>query len=386
MSLFILEIDMMSLVGTIGFDIGAILINLIIIFLTTRNRFISSKKILQRNAAVTVIMVLTIVEIIEFILENSNNAKFVTLDIVLNSVYFFLGSLAIVFTAMVIKSNETNPKILFWFLIPIIINGIMIISNLFTGYYFTVTGATIYQRGDFFYIYTLCIMFELVIIGFMGAKSRKNADFIDRFSVFIPLGIIVLAFTLQSLASDIACGWWGAATALLVYFFLEDELTFKYDHLSKLKTRNSYQFELDSLNKSKNYTIISLDINNLKYVNDTLGHLEGDTYISEVGRLILKSFSPKGSCFRIGGDEFSVIYTNTEEKEVVEALNYFQMLIDEHPNIGDKKFEVAYGYSRVETNENIDNPLNYINIADKNMFINKQSKKEKQISDRNLGK
>ena len=50
-----------------------------------------------------------------------------------------------------------------------------------------------------------------------------------------------------------------------------------------------------------------MDVNGLKYANDTFGHQAGDELIKAAANAIKKAFGASGNCFRIGGDEFAVI-------------------------------------------------------------------------------
>lgn len=60
----------------------------------------------------------------------------------------------------------------------------------------------------------------------------------------------------------------------------------------------------------ENAALLFLDINNLKYANDNLGHNVGDEMIIAAAHCIEQAFKSHGKCFRIGGDEFCVIIKN----------------------------------------------------------------------------
>ncbi|HCE73968.1 MAG TPA: hypothetical protein DEP67_05820, partial [Lachnospiraceae bacterium] len=61
--------------------------------------------------------------------------------------------------------------------------------------------------------------------------------------------------------------------------------------------------------------VISVDLNGLKYINDTEGHHAGDMLICETGK-ILRECVAADSVFRTGGDEFVVVTENIEEQEL----------------------------------------------------------------------
>lgn len=97
-----------------------------------------------------------------------------------------------------------------------------------------------------------------------------------------------------------------------------------YDELTMLYNRRSYTAKLDKLkqNNNRNATIAVIDINQLKTVNDTYGHVAGDELISGVASIISKVFGPIGTCYRIGGDEFVVLIEN----EVSDIKSYEQQM------------------------------------------------------------
>jgi diguanylate cyclase (GGDEF)-like protein len=68
-------------------------------------------------------------------------------------------------------------------------------------------------------------------------------------------------------------------------------------------------------------TVVSLDINRLKQVNDTLGHLAGDQLIQSVARALTSEFSRLAGSLvaRVGGDEFTVLVSGHDPAAVVAA-------------------------------------------------------------------
>lgn len=79
------------------------------------------------------------------------------------------------------------------------------------------------------------------------------------------------------------------------------------DGLTGLLNREAYNDEMDA-QKDENFsgTVVMLDMNHLKKVNDRLGHAVGDEYIKKLAECIRTSFEHE-KCFRLGGDEFLVL-------------------------------------------------------------------------------
>jgi len=72
--------------------------------------------------------------------------------------------------------------------------------------------------------------------------------------------------------------------------------------------------------RGKSVTMVIFDVNNLKTVNDTLGHKQGDAYLKNTADILSQHIGPSGSLFRIGGDEFATIFVDTGAAEVESIL------------------------------------------------------------------
>ena len=95
------------------------------------------------------------------------------------------------------------------------------------------------------------------------------------------------------------------------------------DQLTDLYNRHYLDKVEKEMQKESNLplTLISLDLNNLKYINDNYGHLAGDEALKKVALVLSKHCCPQGLTFRIGGDEFLVLVPKTsfEEGEKIKA-------------------------------------------------------------------
>lgn len=92
------------------------------------------------------------------------------------------------------------------------------------------------------------------------------------------------------------------------------------DPLTGLYNRRQLIKHLDSIIscKTKNtFTLLYIDVNRFKAINDSYGHQIGDHVLCELGNRLTKKCMPSCTAFRIGGDEFAVIIDNNIEKEFV---------------------------------------------------------------------
>ena len=95
---------------------------------------------------------------------------------------------------------------------------------------------------------------------------------------------------------------------------------------NRLALRRDYDAYL-----GKEVTVVMLDLNDFKLINDTRGHEEGDRILRETGKLLADTFGGE-HCYRYGGDEFLAIIpdlSNTELQEKLECLKRNKPVIDD---------------------------------------------------------
>ena len=94
-----------------------------------------------------------------------------------------------------------------------------------------------------------------------------------------------------------------------------------YDTLTGLYNRRAFKRESESIfgrrKKIRHAAFIMLDLDNLKYINDTFGHDWGDEYIRQAG-MCLEEGTPKGTlCAHISGDEFNILFYGYESQKAI---------------------------------------------------------------------
>ena len=82
-----------------------------------------------------------------------------------------------------------------------------------------------------------------------------------------------------------------------------------HDVLTRLFNRFYFEEEMNRLENSRisPISIIVIDVDDLKSINDSQGHLTGDELLRSVARILKQSFRAEDMVARIGGDEFAVL-------------------------------------------------------------------------------
>ncbi len=128
--------------------------------------------------------------------------------------------------------------------------------------------------------------------------------------------------------------------------------------------------------KSKPLTICFVDINNLKHVNDKLGHKAGDQLLEVVSETIRTLLRNKDFVCRLGGDEFLITYCDCGLSQAKSAWNriYTELMKkNENPEIG-FPVSVSYGFSEYNPIESL-SVIDFIEQADAAMYAHKSKYK-----------
>lgn len=104
----------------------------------------------------------------------------------------------------------------------------------------------------------------------------------------------------------------------------------KHDVLTKLYNRSFYVEEMNRLERKGPFpvSIVMADLNNLKHINDLLGHAAGDQLLRRAGEVLLKSVEKPCHAARIGGDEFAILLPNCDADQAQAVIETIEKLIE----------------------------------------------------------
>lgn len=155
------------------------------------------------------------------------------------------------------------------------------------------------------------------------------------------------------------------------------------DALTGLNNSSAYSQMEESINNhikegTVSFYVVVMDINNLKNVNDTCGHKDGDELISLVAFIIEKAFG-KRAVFRIGGDEFAAVLRDADESHVLECMDKVSTMLKVHNaeyRRNDWRGNVSIAMGMAMFREGVDHSyVDVFNVADEKMYENKRRMK-----------
>jgi diguanylate cyclase (GGDEF)-like protein/PAS domain S-box-containing protein len=110
----------------------------------------------------------------------------------------------------------------------------------------------------------------------------------------------------------------------------------EHDSLTGLYNRQYFLTELDRVVENtrrgsrRDFALLYIDLDNFKFVNDTLGHLAGDKVLVEVTEMLDQRNRKSDLLARIGGDEFAILLYDVKEEQVLKAAEAHRKLLDEY--------------------------------------------------------
>lgn len=124
----------------------------------------------------------------------------------------------------------------------------------------------------------------------------------------------VIHTALQSISGG---GWVSTLEDITERQRAEDRIAHmaRYDALTDLPNRTMFRDYLDTmLRKAENLAVLSIDIDEFKQVNDTLGHFVGDELLVAIAGRLSGCIEPGDLIARLGGDEFAIVRNGVQER------------------------------------------------------------------------
>lgn len=244
-----------------------------------------------------------------------------------------------------------------------------------------------YETGALYDVVTVIPVLSLLYLTGFTVRYIKKIGFHDVFAV---AGYIVFMIIGALIETEYRIGTTYVAVALadiFIYVMLQNVIIAeekknvlkwmnksKIDALTGLFNRYAYESEMNALEEadvSDSLVYISADVNSLKVINDSFGHVAGDELIIGAAKCLSECFGSYGKLYRIGGDEFvAIIYADAERLPLI-WQNFEEVTGKWHGKLVDR-MSISCGYATRLEDKDI--PLRQIaNLADRRMY---ESKKE----------
>jgi len=199
-------------------------------------------------------------------------------------------------------------------------------------------------------------------INYKNIKYKYNTDYIINSDNELN---IILKFTLIAIAFILGIGLIGFITFKRKdkqkELKKEDKLKFT-DVMTSLKNRNYLNYNIKKWDENVIYpqSIVIIDLNNVKYINDNYGHTEGDELIKKAASILIINQLENTDIVRTDGNEFLIYMVGYDEKKVIEYTRKINKELKELPH----GFGATIGYSMIEDDiKTIDDAINEATLS-----------------------
>lgn len=150
------------------------------------------------------------------------------------------------------------------------------------------------------------------------------------------------------------------------------------DSLTEAKNVKAFNSDLDksisyALEHGEMFTLVFMDLNDFKQINDNYGHSVGDDYLEKFAKCIKSSIRKNDDLYRVGGDEFVIIFRNSviTKTEFEKKISLARKLTDESESV-DLSFSYGISVFNIESRDKKE----LLKIADHRMYYAKQQLKK----------
>ncbi|MBR6302878.1 MAG: GGDEF domain-containing protein [Lachnospiraceae bacterium] len=251
--------------------------------------------------------------------------------------------------------------------VPFLVAFFITVTSFFSQWVFWYDEDGAFRRGPLSYTpHIVSIIYGLIIIVYsirIWVKNRRVSEAV--------ILIITTILAVGATAIETVFGVWGIlvsfmSLATVFYYLCIHTEYFKYDLLTGAFNRTIFKADLKKARSKGRCAVLSIDLNDLKKINDNKGHLAGDEALKKTADIIVSSIDPGCTLYRTGGDEFTVIARGVEEKDVEDMIAKMRLEM-----IG-TDYTFAIGYSMWEREESFNDAYSK---ADKKMYENKAAMK-----------
>ena len=268
--------------------------------------------------------------------------------------------------------------------IPIVIAFIGDVITIFTGWWFFIDDSGHYEIHNSYYI-QIVINYLYLIVPTIAAickaiivKSKSEKSEFVLYAVYMIVPVAATSF--EDVIQTTPILGLGMLMIVQIIFLMIQSRQINNDALTELNNRRRLnQYLNDCLEKASTehpVTVLMIDINGFKNVNDRFGHLEGDHALKTVASALKQAGSKYGVFVgRFGGDEFCVISNNATytPEEITRGISQTLDKDWNSTNEAKEKYQLSVSIGFAVTTDAIVDSNRIIETADDMLYINKSN-------------
>ena len=206
----------------------------------------------------------------------------------------------------------------------------------------------------------------------------KKLDIVNRLSDDLPVQYDLDNYHVTIDEVNITGNMYYVITAVLRHPECENCRKALTDAVTGLYNRNYWEQIISEVTlhpRTQNFSLILIDVDNLKEINDTYGHTAGDKVIEIVGQAIKKCIRKEDAGLRYGGDEFIILLFNQDKKAAYRVVERIRREISKLAAGQGMNIQISAGAAYYDCLRNMGD---IIKMADRDLYKEKRIKKSKE--------
>ncbi len=275
-----------------------------------------------------------------------------------------------VIVMMILWLTTPTEKKQLWLLIPQLAAVPLYFTSQRTGLVFHFSEDNHYGGGPLAWLPYMIFAFYGFVFFIHLFLNNRHTRLWDKLSVlFAPAAGVVggAVYILTGYSDDYSALY---AIAIVLYYLAVHMQLVKMDALTGLMNRQCFYRDMNA-ERARISAVASVDMNELKWINDTLGHDAGDKALTAISDCLRLHGGGKKLVYRVGGDEFVILYLGRDEAAVSEDIRQMREKLAETPYV------CAFGYAMVGPDKD---PEQALKASDAAMYEDKARLKRETVA------
>ena len=372
-----------TLFFNIGIDVFSGIITLIILYSYKRD-FADTYSIRLMRMIEAAVLLILLTDIVMWILNGKSGDYLRALSYIDSIIYFIMQIVAALFWLRyawyrIFGHSMPRKNEAFYVLVPFIILSMISIASPLNGWCFYLDDANYYHRGVLSASMSVVILVYLLLVSVIALSQYRKEVLIDRKKELLTIAFFAVPPFLGGVAQTVFYGfslvWPCAVVSSLMILLNRESQVISQDSLTGLNNRRNMERHLRTYEEGQNrpVTLIMLDVNDFKHINDQYGHYSGDMALIQTSNILRSTFNGTSAFLaRYGGDEFVIVMPEGKKSTAEETTQKIKNNFDVFNRSTQFPFRltVSAGYAR--STEKADNRIaNLLREADEKMYQDK---------------
>ena len=278
-------------------------------------------------------------------------------------------------------SPDTFARRMRTYLMPVLLNLVLSISSLFAPVIFWIDNNNRYQRGELFpfsmVLSLLLVVMAMLEICYVMLQKKASQRRLCLPLLLFPLPPLIGAI-LQFFLPRLSIIWVSTVFSLLPLYLSFQNVQIMTDSLTGLYNRSQlapYLYrKTNRIAPHRTLFLVMLDLDRFKSINDTYGHLTGDSALTEAANCIRHSLAPDDFAVRFGGDEFVVIAERAAAADLQRFFTALQQETARYNALPDRQYRLSFSFGYSVWPARGGSIDDFISQADREMYDCKQKK------------